>query len=440
MILEIAMKLLIGILFLFLSLTSSFGQNLVLIDTAKQEVQQNIKTTYQEKVSEQLKKIKKNYSGKVGKEISTVYSEFSESFMDQIDQGNFAYNEEYQKLFDDILAKLADRNPEYSEEIENTNVLLSYGQEPNAYAIGNRIIVIYVPLLKSIANEYELAFILSHELSHNILDHSLQGTVSRIESNYSKSFIKKTRQLKRQKYNKGLDARKAYRNTIYAYTGRTREQEQEADHLGFELFSKAYPNQAYDAVKSLQLLDEIDKETDSLSSSDFKNILGTEKTPLRKDLINNELLNKYHYEKSSKFWEIDSLKTHPDSRARAAYIIDNFDVDSTATGIPSEDFKRLKLSSNFNDVLGLYQLEAYGQSLYQALILSKQYSDNTFLNDLIVKNLQKIDQAKKSYEISKYVSIPSPYDSDSYNTFLYVVRELRNREMKALINHYKTRI
>lgn len=213
--------------------------------------------------------------------------------------------------------------------------------------------------------------------------------------------------------------------------------EHEADSLGFILFKNAYKDYEYEVVKTLELLENIDKERDSLILSDYVALFETEQLPFKKKWIINDELTKYKYDTTPKFWTIDSLKSHPDCEIRAEFIKTNFKVRESELYEASDKFKTIQLASKYNDVLGLYAIKEYGKSLYETLILLKHEPENQFLRNLTLENLVKIQEAQKTYTLDKHLDRLNPSNSDSYNTFLYFIRELRRSEMNALINRYK---
>src|SRR5699024_5145171 len=152
------MKHLIVVLFL-VSVQWSFAQHVkkpVIIDTANTTYQKKLKATYLKRISAQKAQFKKRFKRRVWKEADNLYDGATGVFLEKIDRGYFVDDPHYRSLLNEIQENLAANNPEYARKIKNTKILLSYGRAPNAYAIGNDIVVVFIPLIKSISNEYEL--------------------------------------------------------------------------------------------------------------------------------------------------------------------------------------------------------------------------------------------------------------------------------------------
>lgn len=135
--------------------------------------------------------------------------------------------------------------------------------------------------------------------------------------------------------------------------------------MGFILFKNTYTDREYEVVKALELLENIDKEQDSLNLSDYVALFETEQLPFNKEWVINDELTKYKYDTTPKFWTIDSLKSHPDCAIRAEFIKSNFKVKESELQEASDAFKTIQYASKYNDVLGLYAIKEYGKSLYE---------------------------------------------------------------------------
>lgn len=358
------------------------------------------------------------------------------AFSEKISEGHFVDDKLYSSFFNGVLDKLREANPNFPQ-IERTKILLSHGTAPNAYAIGDDIIVLYVPLLTNLENESQLAYIISHEIAHNLLEHSTKGMMAYSSLQQSQELKQKTKQIKRMKYNRASESISVYKDLLYGSKRNSREFEIEADSLGFVLFKNAFPTQEYQAVSALQLLESIDKEKDSLTVPDYTLLFATNEVPFKTEWINNEELNSYKYDTTPKFWTVDSLKTHPDCAIRAEFIATKFNVTSKETAKASSDFQYLQHLSQYNDILGLYAIKEYGKSLYSTFLKLKEEPDNPFLRSMAASNLERLQEAQKKYILDRHLDRLSPRNSDSYNTFLYFIREIRRKEMNFLINLYK---
>ena len=422
---------------LFFSIKISFGQSFIPIDTSNVEYRRSLKNLYSKRVAEQEIIFKQNISDpKISKEVASIYNEVSTGFLETIDKGQFVDSPLYREQLDAILDKLKNGNPEYPT-LANTKILLSHGAMPNAYAIGNDIIVLYIPLIKKVRNEYELASIISHEIAHNILNHSYNGMTAYASLKQSEEIKQKTKELKRQKYNRAGEAIALYKKLVYGSTKNSRKLEREADSLGYILYKNAFKGFEYEVVESLVLLETIDEERDSLVLPEYISLFQTDLFPFKEEWVNNDVLNRYKYDNTPKFWTVDSLKTHLDGAIRAEFIKSKFNVKQSDLHEASDGFKAIQFASKYNDLLGLYSIKEYGRSLYETLLLLKNEPGNNFLRNMVHENLLRIQEAQKDYTLDRHLDRPHPRNSESYNSFLYFIRDLRRKELNNIINQYK---
>jgi len=427
-------NLLTAIIFFWIAV--SFSQEISIIDTLDQGYKSNLIQLYSKRVAEQTKIFEKDITNKkIRKEVETVYRELCLDFIGNINKGFFAEDEVYKVYFEELVSQIKNSNPQYPD-IANTKILLSFGTSPNAYAIGNDIIVVLAPLISSLGNEYELAFVICHEIAHNLLQHSYQGMTEYATILHSSDIRKQTRQIEKQKYNKGQVASGLYRDILYGKRKNNRELEHQADSLGFVLFRNTFKGREFEALRSLETLDKIDKEVDSLAIEDYSELFSSDSQPFKKEWIESSELASYKYDKAVRFWDVDSLKTHPDCKHRSGLMQKHFTVKPAAPDRPSNKFMLLKRSSAYNHILGLFIIEEYGKSLYEALLLLKDDRENIFLKNMVYKNLLKIRDAQKKYTLNKYLETENPEFSKSYNTFLFFIRQLRKSEMSEIINQY----
>lgn len=409
-----------------------------LLDTADTAFRDNLKVFYAQNSLHTSASIKNLPNKRVAKSASESYQELNASFLEKINNGSFVPSPFYEERINGLFQKIVESNRQFSG-LASTRILLSLSDQPNAFTIGDGIVVVNLPLLYNLKTEYELAFVICHELAHGILNHPFNGIVENATIAGSDELKQQTRDLSKKKYNKTESAAGLYRKIIYSNRKKNREVEFEADSLGFILYRNAFPGKESLAVKSFATLDGLDRETDSLVAKDYEKLFSSQKQPFKQEWLQADEISMYKYDKTSKFWQIDSLKTHPDCANRAERIktffkIDNKDYD------PSPDYGNMSKNARYDQVLGLYQIKEFGKSLYQALLLLKDDEKDAYLRQMVYLNLTKIREAQKSYTLNRYVETISPGYSYSYNTFLSFLRQLRKSEMNEIINFYSTPI
>jgi hypothetical protein len=407
-----------------------------LIDTSNVAYRDKIKALYNERAAQTLLSFKKFPDKKISKALTESYTELNSEFTDKVNNGLFIESPLYEDRINTLFKKIVAANPQYAA-LATTRILLSFSEVPNASAIGDDFVVVNLSLLANLKEEDELAFILCHELAHNLLNHPQNGLMEYVKIQGSQELKKQTREIEKKKYYKIENASGLYKKIIYANKKKHREIEFQADSLGFILYKNAFAGREAIALKSFTTMDSMDKEKDSLQPKDYEKLFSSEKQPFKKEWILADEISIYKYDKALRFWQIDSLKSHPDCIDRANRLKTIFRIEPENENFTNLDYQNIIRQAQYDDILGLYVLKEYGKSLYQALLLLKDNPGNSYLKNMVYSNLIKIQDAQKNYTMNKYVETMNPRYSHSYNTFLSFLRQLRKSEITEITNQYQ---
>lgn len=223
----------------------------------------------------------------------------------------------------------------------------------NAVASDNGIVLINVGMIAQISNESELAFIISHEIIHYVEHHVIEMT------SYEEALKK----------NESKDSYLKYHN-------RSRENEFEADKLGFERYYKNSPY-SYAALENV---------FDVLQYSK----LPFDEIPFQRMYVET---NFYHFPNDyylsavtpirTRDDYVDTLSTHPNIQKRRAVIqqlISGLSNDGKQLFIqPEELFYQIRDFARFQCIhLYLIQHE-YDNAFYNTFILKQTYTNNNYL-------------------------------------------------------------
>jgi hypothetical protein len=250
--------------------------------------------------------------------------------------------------------------------------------------------------------------------------------------------IEKTNQIKKIKYNRDAIIKNQIKSFVYNSRRFSRAKEHEADSLGFKLYSKTYPKYIIKSIEALQNLKTIDKVKDSLTKQDYFKIFENSKVNFEESWLNTEDLSSYNYQKKSKFWDIDSLRTHPDIDFRVAYLKERFNIsDGEIQEFNNAKYLSLTKENKYDKIFVLYHIKEYGKSLYQTMILLKNEKENPILKKMMYDNLIKISEYKSNYKLNKCLETESPDFTESYNAFLGFIRNLRKTNFEQIVKNYE---
>ena len=420
-------------LFILLIVGRSMAQKTVL-DTINTVYKTKLTAHFDTQITKTKSRIDRIDERKVRKQLEAIYAESTAEFKALIKKGVFVEHDAYSDLVQSIFEKIRKNN--LDQNLNDIKLLLSVSKEINAYNAGDDIVVLNLPLLYKIDSQQELAFIICHEISHQLLNHVYNSMYNKCQQNHSIEIVQKTKEIEKQKYNKGALASELFKKVVYANRKESRQHEQAADSLGYILFKNSYPNENNYAIETLRTLKTIDVVKDSLVSADFERLFQTPTVKFKTDWLRSEL-SSYNYQKTKRFWDIDSLRTHPDCDERILALTKTFKIKEKPKSEPDLIFAKLKKNADYEYVFGLYFIEEYGKSLYETLLKLKRNPTDDFYRKMVYVNLTKLQNARNKFTVNRYLETESPNFSESYNQFLCLVRNLRKAELNEFITFYK---
>lgn len=292
---------------------------------------------------------------------------------------DYVHDKDVYDYIDAILRQLIDGN----KQLVPVSPLLLIDRSPavNAYASGGYVLSVNLGLIAYATSREELALIIAHELSHNILRHienSMYAQAQWLSSDEYKNSLNSVLDSKYERYSR---LKKVYQGYTFSRSRHQRFKESEADSMAVVLLKKC--NIPFNARYFLRL-----------DSSDM--IL---KTPLQHSL--KDYFTAYHlpYEDawaqkksrglSSRAYNFsdtssleDSLKTHPDCEIRYTKLKPLSTPNPRLTPIPTTIMEK----ANRMLVWNLYSNGNLTACLYRILLLKdKGYTDPWY--DFMISNV-----------------------------------------------------
>ncbi len=270
------------------------------------------------------KKAQKKYTELHDERRKTIISGFTEN--------NFVYQKDIADYLAAIAADLQKSNTSLFPE--QPVILLDRSDVVNAYALGDNIVVINMGLLLFVQSREELALILAHELSHNILRHSensLKETAARLSSDEYNDSI-----------NAVLDSRyerlSRLKKIVIGYSANrsrhSRYHEASADSLAISLLKKS--GISFDARFFLRL-DSVNEVTQQKLRQPVKHYFDNYKLQFDESWLKQAKglsSRNYQFRDSTEINE-DSLKTHPDCVIRYEKTRSQTDTHLVLTPVPA---------------------------------------------------------------------------------------------------------
>jgi len=171
------------------------------------------------------------------KEYKKIWDSRTDFLTSSIDDQNYIYEPEMFNYIQAIIKQLARANP---QEIPVMPLLLiDRSSSPNAYAIGGNVIAVNLGLISFAKSREEIALVIAHELSHNILNHAENAMKGRAEWLTSDEYKNSLNNVLHSKYERLTRLRKIYEDYTFSRSRHQRYHEVEADSLAIVLLKKS---------------------------------------------------------------------------------------------------------------------------------------------------------------------------------------------------------
>ena len=396
-----------------------------------------LKHNYELKIDE----ISDKYSGKKRKFLKNLYQSQLDRLLINIEKGELYFNRPNKQYLQKILDEIIQNNSSFIKKCKFF-IDFSRNTSPNAYSVGDGTLIIHLNLLNYLKTEDELAGIIAHEISHDLLKHRDKSYENLTNKLFSKEFKEAQKKVFRNRYGQQERAEELLKGTVYSRKHKSRKQEYEADSLGLILLANTRYN--IDApIKSLYILDSVDTEKDSINIALLKKLFTTEHQKFNEDWLFQEDFSDYTYIKD-KNWNQDSLKTHPDCKNRIIKLenikkklaqahTSNFSVDAGK-------FDELKKISTYETIYNHYFFKEYGIGLYQTMKALAKHPNDPFYLKMFSLFLDKLSEAKKEMALNRYIpSIDPPNQSKSFQLFINFINNLTGKEWERITNDYRNK-
>ena len=247
------------------------------------------------------------------KKFKELWDSRTEMVINGINNNDFINEKEIYNYLDAILSQIVSGNPKLLPK--KPILLIDRSSSVNAYAIGGNLFAVNLGLIAFSENREEVALVIAHELSHNILQHPENSMKERAEWLTSDEYKKSLNSILDSKYERYSRLKKVFEGFSFDRNRHSRYHESDADSLAVVILKNSHI--PFDAKFFLRLdsTDEIYKKPLMHPVKDFflNYNLHFEDTWTQKRSRGLSTRN-YSFKDTSTL--SDSLKTHPDCIVR----------------------------------------------------------------------------------------------------------------------------
>lgn len=287
-------------------------------------------------------------------------------------------------------------------------------------------------------NEDQLASVISHEIGHFVLKHSIQDKLNDYAFNKSSDLRDDVSNIKKEKYNKGDKAYNKLKEILYQNGKLSKKQVFEADSIGYVLYRNTKYNK-YDYLTSLRLMEIYDTiRPIGVKIDTYRNLFNLPNLPFNEAWLKKEDFSGYDYSKYKDRYNEDSISSHPEIDIRIANLRRIFpDIEKEETPQASVQFLDLQKLAQ-NELTYCFQFnEEYGFGVYLCLLYLQEKPTDQFYINRLGSFMDKIYKARKEYTLNRYLERMDPKNqSESYQQFLSFMWNLNPKELKIFADYY----
>lgn len=336
--------------------------------------------------------------------------------------GTILFGDEVSSYVQEVGEKVLENYPDLKGKVR---FYVTKEYATNAFTTPEGIIFVNIGLIARLDNEAQLAYIISHEITHYVKKHSINQFLfnKEIEKQNKKGIAKwfsKSESLYEQQMSK---------------SSYSKEQEIEADEYGLEIFTKTN----YDLSEALKAFESLEQSQNLYDTLIFKS-----------DFLNNSFVqipNSFYYRDTTHIIEreeIDSatiaellaLRTHPDIEERlknASNLIEKQNKSEKRQKfiVSEERFYHSQKIARY-ELCNLYlEDDRFIDAIYHALLLKEKYGESKYTQVCIARALYSMANYDR---VGERIYLEYPYNEINWEgkNWYFAFEEFSNEQLSIL--------
>lgn len=373
---------------------------------------------------------------KLRKQYESTYESVFKAVNEEIKDGQMIHIPVISDGLEKILLEIKTNNPAVRGDLQ---IFLLRSDVPNAYTLGDNSLFVSLGLFYYLENEDQVAGVLSHEIAHLLLKHTLKAVRYNYESDQQS--VADVRAMQQNQVNKAGLAFDLLKSSIYRKGKIIRDHELQADSAGYALLKNTgYREIAF--VEALELMERYDtSRPDGLAIEAYKRFFDLPDQRFEDKWLDMEDFSSYDYTLFKEKLDKDSVSSHPKIRERIQVLKNSFpelaQPENTMQSGVSGTFREMRSAAEKQRMPNLFFNEQYGKVIYLSLLRLQNDPDNASYRDWLGKGFQKIFEARRDYQLNKYLDRITPQEqSKSYMQFLSFMWNLKLEEIKKIAAFY----
>lgn len=355
----------------------------------------------------QLEKVEGPYASKIKK----IYKDRDVKMTEAIEDSVYFFNPILKENLDAILQSVYIASDAYIEH-NDFYFFVKNSTLPNAGCYGDGSYEISLGLFNLYDTDDELAFVICHEIAHDILDHSFRKINNIVSELNSKETKQKIKTIERNKYGQTRASLALINELNTDFLSHSKEVESQADSLGFVLFQKT----RYNPVKALTALRKLKTEEDRFFNFPIHldSVFNFKTYPFKSFWLEEEMTIFNTEEKIDDFkMSSEDEETHPEIDFRIKQLEEQFTIVDNQHS-ENNYLKSISEISISQSIVSSIDSNSYDLAMYQ---LIRKYNLGFITEEFYVSAmatvLTKVYKAKINHELGSYVPRKNGFSSES---------------------------
>ena len=295
------------------------------------------------------------------KKYKEIWDDRTDFITGAIEANNFVNDGDVYNYISNIILDLTKANPALLKQ--KPLLLIDRSASVNAYAIGGNVIAVNLGLITFAQSREEIALVIAHELSHNILDHAENSMKERAVWLTSDEYKNSLKAVLDSKYERLTRLKKVMESFTFNRNRHSRYHESDADSLAIILLKNS--NISFNPEFFLRL-DSTDNEYMQELKNPTKSYFASYKVPVEDAwfIKRSKGLSSRNYNFKDTTVMADSLKTHPDCVERYNKTKNEVNIKGSFTAIPVD----IKEKANKMLIWNMYDNLSLTECLYRILL------------------------------------------------------------------------
>ncbi len=385
------------------------------------------------KYANRLLNVRDRYDGskKRRKRVSEICEKRSNYFLEMNEEYQLMAEGELTDFLQEVVDRIVDKNPELRKR--KFKVFVRRSSAVNAHSFGEGIILFNMGLLVRLHDVNELAFVIAHEMGHDVSEHNYISIAKRAAFYDSKEYteLKKSR---RKKYGNATSQEKIY-SKIFASMGlHSRANELVADELGAQYAMNAGFSRK-GVLHVLELLKDSDKPiwTDTL---DIQQMLSSPDYTIPTRFLSEVDAFAPWSEMESLHDIPDSLRTHPHCEERVKNIQSKTKENHGDVSDLAPAYQALQTQILYEYLHTIFEENNLGKTLYFAMVRKQEGDNSLFLDALIDICLYDMAYGLQTQTFSDKCEFPDALNSNGYNKVLEFAHAQNSKRYLKIANGY----